>query len=74
MSLLNIEVTEYTRTDGLKMSKIANGSWVIRKVFGPSWFLDPMSLTWHISTSEGFWFENYGMTFDLAMSLFPTVK
>jgi len=73
MNKKHIEATEYTRTDGLKMIKIANGSWVIRRIYGPAWFLNPKDQTWMISTPSDFKLEEYGMHFDLAMKLFQTV-
>lgn len=68
-----IEATEYTRMDGLKMIKIPNGSWVIRRIRGPAWFLDPRDKTWVISIRGDFKLEDYGMHFDYAMELFQTL-
>lgn len=69
-----IEATEYTRMDGLKLIKLANGLWVIRKINGPAWFLDPKDRTWVIGTRADFKLDDHGMHFDHAMELFQTLS
>lgn len=68
-----IEATEYRREDGLTMLKIKNGQWVIRKIQGPAWFLDPTDQTWVISIRGDFKLDHHGMPFEQAMALFQTI-
>jgi hypothetical protein len=68
---MQIEATEYTRQDGMRMIKLHTGKWVIRKTFGPTWFYSDSQSKWIIGTSfiRSSDLEKEGMPFDRAMEL-----
>jgi hypothetical protein len=72
MQTLKIDVTEYTRQDGLKAIRLPTGMWVIRKVYGPAWFYSDSKSEWVLSNTLAT-LDAVGMDFDRAMGLLNTL-
>lgn len=72
---MKIEVTEYKREDGVYISKIRTGNWLIGLVSGPTWFWSVEDNQWIIShVLSGKDLDDLAMPKNEAMSLLKTVK
>jgi hypothetical protein len=72
MATLKIEVTEYTREDGMKAIRLPTSKWVVRKINGPAWFYSDPDSKWIITTTLVN-LDSVGMPFDRAMELLNTL-
>lgn len=72
---MNIRISAFEREDGLAMLRTGpDDRWLIRKVFGPSWFYDADLEEWRIVTSlskEAL--DALALPFARALQLFETV-
>lgn len=69
---LKIQATTYAREDGLALIRLPSGGWVIRKVFGPSWFWSKETSNWGLVNDEHR-LESYELPFEEAYALFESL-
>lgn len=72
---MKIEIASYDREDGLAMFRLPDKkNWVIRRIGpGPTWFYNPTSGEWDISSVSGFDTKPLGRPFEETMRLFETI-
>lgn len=71
-----IKINQYEREDGVTLHRDPNG-WMIRKILGPSWFYNPKTSYWVISTSDKFLFNQFDFIikeFETAFKLLETIS